>query len=189
MARSVIKYKTQGFSELSKALDALIEPKFRSQALRIAGRKSMTPLLVALKSAAPISKYPTKLPTGARPGLLRDSLTMRVSAPVQPKIGKRGSVTKASRHELSVAIYTGREADSFAIISEYGRKPTTVTRYSAFGRPVLGFEQTLPKIEPKPWMRTTFDAMKAGVLDDFKRELGKSIEAKVRQQQKLFKKR
>lgn len=186
---SWVKYKTKGFKELSKALDGLTEPKFRSQALRVAGRKAMQPTLSKLKAAAPVVKQPSKLPKTARVGQLRDGLRLTVRAPVQPRISKRGTVTKATKRELSASIYTGTESSSFAIVSEYGRKEHTVVRYSAFGRPVLAFEQKLPMLEPRPWMRTTFDSDKANIVDRFRQELGKSIERKIRQQARIFKSR
>lgn len=185
---TLIRYKTHGFDTLAKALDNLTEPKFRSQALRQAGRKAMTPTLTLLKNAAPVVKNPKKLPKGARVGQLRDSLTLRVSAPVQPKFSKKGKATKASKNELSAAIYTGRAAEDFALVSEYGRKETVITRYHVFGRPALAYEAILPKLTPKPWMRPTFDKDKGNIVDRFAKELGEAIARKARQQARLFEK-
>lgn len=187
---SWVKYKTKGFKELAKALDNLTEPKFRSQALRKAGKAAMTPTLHALKSAAPVIKNPEKLPKGMKPGELSDGIKMVVSAPVQPKFTKKtGKITKASEHELKVTIYTGKGAESYAIVSEYGREETPIMRYHVFGKPVLGYKSKLPAIEPKPWMRPTFDKEKGDIVDRFAKELTKSIEWKVKQQNKIFMKR
>lgn len=185
-----LKYKTQGFKSLSKALDNLTEPKFRSQALRRAGRRAMEPTLAKLKAAAPRIKNPEKLPKGVTPGELANGIKMSVSAPVQPKFtGKTGKLTKASEHELKVTIYTSTKSASYALVTEYGRQETPIMRYTVFGRPVLGFQAKLPKIEARPWMRPTFDQDKANIIDRFRDELGKSIEWKAKQQARLFAKR
>ena len=50
---AIIWNKINGMVETGKALKGLTEPKFRKAALRKAGKVSMSPVLSAVKSAAP----------------------------------------------------------------------------------------------------------------------------------------
>ncbi len=192
-----VKYRFLGLKQVGRALDSLTEPKFRQQALRAAGKAAMTPTLAALKTAAPRLKNTSILPNKnasgdvLAAGDLADGLKLTVSTPKQPKLNKRGTkVTDATKNELRARIMTGRKSKHYAVVSEYGRDETTVTKYSVFGRPVLGgFQATLPAIQPKPWIRTTFDQQKGDMITTFSQSLGKAIQKKAKQQYKRQKKR
>lgn len=186
---AIVDYKVDGLKGLSKALNGLTEPKFRKAALRTAGRKAMAPVLAAAKARAPVWTDTSTLPEGAKPGALRDDLRMSVSVNVEPKVGKNGKITNSSKNELKVTIKTTKATEDYALVSEYGREEHTFMKYTVFGKPVLGFEATLPKLTPEPWLRPTFDGMQNKVVQDFASELEISIAKQAKKQQKYMSKR
>lgn len=181
---AVVTYKINGMKETSKALDQLTVPKFRKAALRKAGKTAMSPVLSALKSAAPVWTDTSTLPKGAAPAALKNDLKQSISVNVEPRVGKSGKVTKASMNELKVTIKTSKKTEDYALVSEYGREEHSFTKYTVFGKPVLGFTATLPKLTPKPWMRTTFDGMQKTVSKTFANELSKAIIFQAAKQKK-----
>lgn len=182
----ITKFKILGFPDLEESLASLTDKNFRTNALRAAGRKSMTPLKEDLMAAAPILKETSILPTGSVKNALKDSIRLRISANKNPKITKSGkSITKASKNEFRAVIATGQEAAGYAVVSEYGRQETPINRYSAFGKVVAAYEVNLPTLVPKPWMRTTFDANKARVLTTFGKELKRGVTKQAKKQARL----
>ena len=160
---AVSKYKVKGMKELSKALDGLTEPKFRKAALRKAGKTSMSPVLTAVKAAAPVWTNLSTLPKGSAPAALKRDIKMSTSVNVTPKVSKSGKISKASRNELKVTIKTGKNTEKYALVSEYGRDEHSFLKYTVFGQPVFAFTATLPQLKPDPWMRPTFDRMQEKV--------------------------
>lgn len=182
---TITKFQIKGFAQLEKALHALTDDNFRTNALRAAGRKSMSPLLAALKAAAPLLQETSILPTGSVKNALRDGIKLRISANKNPKLSKSGkSVTRASKAEFRAVIATGQVSAGYALVSEYGRKETEITRYSAFGRVTKSYNVMLPTLQPKPWMRPTFDKHVAKVLTTFRSELRLQVVKKAKSQAK-----
>jgi len=181
---AITQYSITGFKQLEQGLNALTDANFRTNALRSAGRKAMAPVKDAMVAAAPTLKETSILPTGSIKDALKDSIRMRVSVNKSPKMtkAKKPKITKASKSELRIVIATGKEAQGYAIVSEYGRKETQINRYSAFGKLTQAYEVTLPTLVPKPWMRPTFDRMKGDILFTFRKELSKEIIKKAKAQ-------
>ncbi len=181
---TIEQFKFRGFKKLEKALEQLTEDNFRQNALRASGRAAMQPLLEQLKNEAPRLKSTSILPKDKLPNALADGLRMKVSVNKNPKVTKTGKVTKASKSELRVVITTGKESEGYALVSEYGRKETPIYRYMVFGRQVPAFQVMLPTLEPKPWMRPTFDRMKGDTIFKFRQELKKQIAKKAKAQER-----
>lgn len=184
---SITTSKFTGFKDLSKALDALTEPKFREQALRIAGKKAMVYLKPKIENACPIEK---NVESGKPGGRLKNSIKSSVSIG-KLKTSKSGKVNNSSKHEMSARVTVGdpKSGVDYAIVTEYGREETNIRRYTVFGNPVLGFDVKLPAIEAKPWMRTTFGQNKHRIVLTFQKELANSIKKKAKQQSNRIKKR
>ena len=178
-----------GLIDFEKALDELIEPKFRQQALAAAGRAAMKSVLPDIKAAAPVMQNPEKHPNGKPAGELKNSIKLRVSTSVAPKISKGGKVTKATLKEMSATIRTGKAAKDYAVVTEFGRRSFEITKYSAFGKATMPYKAILASIEARPWMRPTFAAHENSVLNIFISELGKAITKKAKSQKRLVKKR
>jgi hypothetical protein len=182
---SISKFKISGFKQLEKGLNELTDGKFRVAALRAAGKAALTPLKEALVDAAPILKETSILPTGSVKNALKDSIRLRQKVNKNPKLSKnKKRITNATKSEYRGIIATGKEAAGYAIVSEYGRKQTTINRYSAFGKVTAAYEVDLPKLDPKPWIRPTFDKNVANVLFRFRRKLAEEITKKAKAQER-----
>lgn len=172
-----------GFSELDKALEELIEPKFRKAALRKAGKEAMKPVLNAAKKDAPILKNVDDADDNLR-GQLKDDIKMSTTVNIDPSVGKNGKIKNSKKHELKVVVKTGKKTEDYALVTEFGRDEYTVKRFHYFGKATDGYDVKIGAIQPRPFMGPALHNRVELVLEIFKKELGDSIIKQAKKQKK-----
>lgn len=183
----------KGLKELSKSLDALTEGNFRKNALMTAGRVAMRQILADAIMNAPMLS-PENIPKNKNltVGTLKKSIKYRGSFSKQPIIETKGrnknKIRPLSKHEYVGMVYTGKEANDYAVALEYGRQEFTVVRIHVFGRKVNPYEATMVEMKPNPYMRKALDDNKDSAVTIFMNELSTQIFKKAKAQKKNSKK-